>query len=197
MGFTINAARYLNTYEAYRLPAGSSVPETDSAKVIKEDEDGILILTEQAQKQMERDQNAYSEAMQAQMQMVAAEQDKESAEKYADDMAKIFTVFRNMAKGDIVASSDEQKLMEYSSEMYQAAKMAQMMAQRQKAKEHESEWDEDEEAARQEKMDALHEETEEMLTSYGPNLQSFRSAQTAAVVETGSSLTGTAIDVEV
>lgn len=197
MGFTVNAARYLNTYEAYRLPAGSSVPEEDSDKVIKEDEDGVLILTDQAKKQMEKDRKAYSDAMQAQMQLVAAEQNEESAKKYAEDMAKIFTVFRNMAKGDIVAPSDERKLMEYDADLYQTAKMAQMMAQRQKAKEHDSEWDEDEEKARQEKIDALNEESSEMVTSIGSNMQSFGAAQTAAVVEVDSGQSGVAIDVEV
>lgn len=193
MGFTVNAARYLNTYEAYRLPAGSSVPEEDSDKVIKEDEDGVLILTDQAKKQMEKDRKAYSDAMQ----LVAAEQNEESAKKYAEDMAKIFTVFRNMAKGDIVAPSDERKLMEYDADLYQTAKMAQMMAQRQKAKEHDSEWDEDEEKARQEKIDALNEESSEMVTSIGSNMQSFGAAQTAAVVEVDSGQSGVAIDVEV
>ena len=39
------------------------------------------------------------------------------------------TVYRNMAKGDIVPPGDERRLMEYDKDMYQFAKTAQMMAQ--------------------------------------------------------------------
>lgn len=53
-------------------------------------------------------------------------------------------VFRSMSNGDIVPDSDEKKLMKYDDKLYQAAKMAQAMAQRMKkqAENKESEWDE-------------------------------------------------------
>ena len=57
-----------------------------------------------------------------------AKQQGEAMEEAAEDMGKIFTIFRRIANGDIVPPQDEKKLMEYSMEMYQMAKTAAMAA---------------------------------------------------------------------
>ena len=54
--------------------------------------------------------------------MEAAKQQGEAMEEYAVDLAKIMEVARRIMKGGIVPPTDEQKLMEYSMELYQAAK---------------------------------------------------------------------------
>lgn len=65
--------------------------------------------------------------------------------EYAMELGKIIEVARRIMKGAIVPASDEKKLMEYSTELYQAAKNIGAMAQREKKEEYESLWDEDEE----------------------------------------------------
>ncbi len=54
--------------------------------------------------------------------MESAKQQGEAMEEYAIDMAKIMEVARRIMKGGIVPAEDEKKLMEYSMELYQAAK---------------------------------------------------------------------------
>lgn len=78
---------------------------------------------------------------------VTAKQQQEAAEQYAADMGKIMTVFRRLAKGDIVPSSDEKRLLEYDSKMYQMAKNMQAMAQQmeKERKKHKSLWEDEEE----------------------------------------------------
>lgn len=67
-------------------------------------------------------------------------------EDYAVEMGKILEVAHRIAKGAIVPASDEKKLLEYSFEMYQAAKSMGAMVQMQKKREkYDSLWDEEEE----------------------------------------------------
>ncbi len=75
------------------------------------------------------------------------EQNKE-AEEYVKDVGKIMTIFRRIANGDIVPWRDEKKLMEYSSEMYQMAKNAAMLAENDKPKKYKSVDEEEEEQRR-------------------------------------------------
>lgn len=75
------------------------------------------------------------------------EQNKE-AEEYVKDVGKIMTIFRRIANGDIVPWRDEKKLMEYSSEMYQMAKNAAMLAENDEPKKYKSVDEEEEEQRR-------------------------------------------------
>ena len=74
--------------------------------------------------------------------MVSAEQQGDAMEEYAEDMGKIMEVARRIMKGGIVPASDEKKLMEFSMEMYQAAKNIGAMAK--KKEEYETLWEEEE-----------------------------------------------------
>lgn len=58
-----------------------------------------------------------------------AKQQSEALSKAADDMAKIMEIYRRIASGGEVPQKDEQKLMEYSKELYMAAKAAAMIKQ--------------------------------------------------------------------
>ena len=73
-------------------------------------------------------------------------QQGEAAKEYVEDMGKIMMVFRRLAHGDIVPSSDEKKLLEYDDKMYQMAKNMQAMAQQleKERKKHKSLWDDEE-----------------------------------------------------
>ncbi len=74
-----------------------------------------------------------------------AEQQGDAAEEYAIEMGKIMEVARRIMKGAIVPASDERKLMEYSNEIYQAAKNIGAMVQRQKKEKYKSLWGDEEE----------------------------------------------------
>ena len=78
--------------------------------------------------------------------MENSRQQNDAIAEEGENLAKIMTVFRRMAKGDIVPLTDEKKLMEYDDKIYQMAKNMQTMAQ-QLDKEHEkhkSLWEDEE-----------------------------------------------------
>ena len=77
----------------------------------------------------------------------ATKQQGEAMEEYALDQVKLMEVARRIGRGDIVPASDEQKLMEYSMELYMSAKNLAMLNELQDKdrKKHDSLWDDDEE----------------------------------------------------
>lgn len=77
----------------------------------------------------------------------ATKQQGEAMKEYAIDQVKLMEVARRIGRGDIVPASDEQKLMEFSMELYMSAKnMAMLSELRDKDKEkYDSLWDDDEE----------------------------------------------------
>lgn len=77
--------------------------------------------------------------------MVSSKQQGEAMEEYTEDIIKIFEVARRLMKGATVPPTDEKKLMEYSMEMYQAAKNIGAMVKRKEKEEYDSLWDEEEE----------------------------------------------------
>lgn len=74
--------------------------------------------------------------------MVSAEQQGDAMAEYAEDMGKILEVARRIMQGGIVPLSDEKKLMEFSMELYQAAKNIGAMAK--EKEEYDSLWEEEE-----------------------------------------------------
>lgn len=81
----------------------------------------------------------------AQSNMISARQQGDAMEDYVEDLGKIMEVARRLMKGAIVPASDERKLMEYSSELYQAAKNIGALAKQKKKEEYDSLWGEEEE----------------------------------------------------
>ncbi|MCM1127367.1 MAG: hypothetical protein NC429_12965 [Lachnospiraceae bacterium] len=77
----------------------------------------------------------------------ATKQQGEAMEEYTQDLIKIMEVARRIGRGDIVPASDEQKLMEYSMELYMSAKNMASLSELQEKdrKKHDSLWDDDEE----------------------------------------------------
>lgn len=120
---------------------------TPDGKNIFADEAATLELTMAA---VDEKQNEYQEYMNKLMEqwtavanLEVAKQQGDAMEEYATDMAKIMEVARRIMKGGIVPPSDEKKLMEYSMEMYQAAKNIGAMAR--EKEEYDSLWEEEEE----------------------------------------------------
>lgn len=179
-----NFTGYLNTYEAYKIPKSSELLKEAPESV--ETEDGcVLILTEEASKQLQKDREKYGDKLFADVQLASTKSQVEGAKKYGEDMGKILEVFRLMCKGHDVPQNDEKKLMEYDDKMYQAAKNAQMMAklrEKQKRKKEESQWDEEEEAAFKEKMNKLNQEVDDAIQNMSTGSANFAEAQKANIV---------------
>lgn len=75
--------------------------------------------------------------------MESAKQQGEAMEEYYEDMGKIMEVARRIMKGGIVPADDEKKLMEYSMELYQAAKNMGALAK--EREEYDTLWEEESE----------------------------------------------------
>lgn len=72
-----------------------------------------------------------------------ARQQSDAAKDYGEDMAKIMEVARRIGKGAKVPASDEKKLMDYSMEVYLAAKNLAMMNERKKREKYKSLWEDE------------------------------------------------------
>lgn len=178
---------YLHTYEAYRIPKGTKVKDAAGEEVILSNEKDVLVLTEKAGKQLVKDRRNYGYMLQMQAERAAQKTQDEASKKYAKDQAKVMSVFRAMAKGDIVPASDEKKLMEYNPDLYQSAKMAQAMAQQAERRRHKSQWDEKEEDAHRAKMKELRDESNEAALAVGTGSREFSNVQKERIVEIDSS----------
>ncbi len=182
-GVSFNISPYVHSYEAVKLQKGQEVPKDKQANLIQGDDGEQYMLTDAAKEQMIKDKKAFNDAYMMQSQMATSKANAEAEKKHAEDQAKAMTVYRNMAKGDIVPPGDERRLMEYDKDMYQFAKTAQMMAQNAERKKHKSEWDEDEEREYQEKQNKLNEESNAWVENMNPTAQALYAAQRDAIVE--------------
>ncbi len=121
---------------------------TPDGKNVYANEAAVLELTIQAVDEKQSEYQAYMEKVTEQWMAVAnmevAKQQGEAMEEYAIDMGKIMEVARRLMKGGIVPPTDEKKLMEYSMELYQAAKNIGAMAKEKEKEEYDSLWEEKE-----------------------------------------------------
>ena len=182
-GVSFNISPYIHKYEAVKLQKGQEVPKDKQANLIQDDDGEQYLLTDAAKEQMIKDKKAFNDAYMMQSQMATSKANAEAEKKHAEDQAKAMTVYRNMAKGDIVPPGDERRLMEYDKDMYQFAKTAQMMAQNAERKKHKSEWDEEEEKEYQEKQKQLNDESNAWVENMNPTAQALYAAQRDAIVE--------------
>lgn len=124
---------------------------------MKTEENGNIIYANEAAtlelsiKAVEEQKSQYQEYMDKLMQqwnavanMEVAKQQGEAMEEGMVDMGKIMEVARRIMKGGIVPPTDEQKLMEYSMELYQAAKNIGALVKKER-EEYDSLWEDDEE----------------------------------------------------
>lgn len=185
MGVSIDPLKYVHTYEAYRVPKGTKVQNAAGEETVLSEEEDQFVLTEESSKQLVKDRRDFGNALQARAQLAAGKTQEEAQKQYAKEQAKALAVFRSMSKGDIVPASDENRLMEYDDKLYQAAKMAQAMAQRTKKKieKKKSEWDEKEEAEDAKRMEQLRNESNEAMQSMSTDFGKFSAAQKNNIVE--------------
>ena len=102
-------------------------------------------------KAVEEKKNQYQEYMNKLMEqhtaianMEVAKQQGEAMEESMIDLGKIMEVARRIMKGGIVPPQDEQKLMEYSMELYQTAKNMAALIEHREREEYDSLWEEEE-----------------------------------------------------
>lgn len=76
---------------------------------------------------------------------VAARQSGESTAKKTEDQAKCMEIARRIARGDKVPPKDEQKLLEFNSDIYQISKNMAALAKNEKHKKHDSLWKKEDE----------------------------------------------------
>lgn len=115
-----------------------------------------------------------------QVNALTAKQQGEAMEEYNQDLMKIMEVARRLMKGAVVPPTDEKKLMEYSMELYQAAKNIGSLAKQKEKEEYDSLWDEEEERATPE--DPMEAADNKEAFSSGPVIVDV--ADTVASVET-------------
>lgn len=118
-----------------------------------------------------------------QVNALTAKQQGEAMEEYNQDLMKVMEVARRLMKGAIVPPQDEKKLMEYSMELYQAAKNIGALAKQKEKEEYDSLWkDEEDKAAPEDPMEVA--DNKEAFSS-GPAIVDV--ADTMASVETPES----------
>ena len=176
---------YLHTYEAYRVPKGTKVQNADGEEVVLSNDEDTLVLTEESSRQLIKDRKGFVELLDKNADLAAQKTQEAASKKIAQDQAKALAVFRSMSSGDIVPATDESKLMEYDKKLYQAAKMAQAMAQMEKKKTEskESKWDEREENEYRQKQKELCDASNEAALGIGTEYHKFYEAQKANIVE--------------
>jgi len=127
----------------------NKINTTPDGKELYANEAAILELSIKAVNEKQDEYRDYMDKLleqwSATANMVSAKQQGEAMEEYVEDLGKIMEVARRLMNGDIVPASDEKKLMEFSMEMYQAAKNIGAMIKQKEREEHESLWDEEEE----------------------------------------------------
>ena len=123
---------------------------TPDGKTVYAEEAAILELTMQAVEEKQSEYKEYMEKLLEQWSavsnMVSAKQQGEAMAEHADDLAKVLEVARRIMKGGIVPPADEKKLLDYSPEMYQAAKNIGAIAKQKEKEKYESLWDEEKES---------------------------------------------------
>ena len=121
-------------------------------KTIYANEAAILELTMKAVDEKKTEYMNYMEKLLEQWtltaDMISAKQQGEAMEEYVEDLGKIMEVARRLMKGGVVPASDEKKLMEYSMELYQAAKNIGAMVRQKEKEEYDSLWEEEEETGK-------------------------------------------------
>ena len=111
--------------------------------------------------------------------MESSKQQGEAMEEYYEDMGKIMEVARRIMKGGIVPAEDEKKLMEYSMELYQAAKNMGALAK--EREEYDTLWEEEPEEG--EPADPMEVADNTEAFAEGPEIVDVADTMEAAVAE--------------
>ena len=114
--------------------SGASFDRVEISKALSAVEKEYSLTQDLAEKLSQMDANIQNTEI--------SRQQCEAAAEAMEELMKILEVFRRIAKGDQVPATDERKLMEYSQEMYMAAKNMALMNQNCEGEKHKSLWEE-------------------------------------------------------
>ena len=121
---------------------------TPDGATVYANEAATLELTMKAVEEKQTEYKEYMEKLMEQWSamtnIVSTQQQNEAMKEYVGELAKVLEVARRLMKGAIVPATDEKKLMEYSMEMYQAAKNIGAMAKQKEKEEYDSLWEKEE-----------------------------------------------------
>lgn len=137
-----------NQLSVQRQALKEKMEHSEGGETMYAQEAATLELTYQAVDEKYNEYQKYMDQMMAmwsaKCDQVAGEQQAEAMEEYGIEMGKIMKVAIRIMHGDIVPLTDEQKLMEYDSNLYQMAKNIGMMNERLEKKRYESLWGDEE-----------------------------------------------------
>lgn len=122
--------------------------ETTGSAQFSEQAATLQLSIEATKEKFDENQKALDSLAEQHTAIWNAEVSKQQADAMQDmgiELSKIMTVARRMSNGDEVPYTDEKKLLEFSNELYQAAKSAQMMHQMEEHEKYDSLWGEEEE----------------------------------------------------
>ncbi|MDR3766561.1 MAG: hypothetical protein Q3Y08_05950 [Butyricicoccus sp.] len=119
-------------------PSGTNGTNFDRVEISKE-----LSAVENEYEQMQGISEKLSELEMGIRNAEAARQQGETLVKAAEDMLKILEIFRRISNGDRVPLADENRLLEYSHELYMSAKNMAFLKENDKPKKYDSLWDEE------------------------------------------------------
>lgn len=152
------------------------------------DEAAMLQLTYDALDEKQNGYQEYLEQLNAQWEAIqtleSTKQQGEAAKEAGTELAKIMEVVRRIMKGGKVPGSDERKVMEYDSKLYQMAKSVGAMAKQRKRKEYDSLWEDEE---KKETVDPLEKANNTEVSGSGPEIVSVEATMetTAGSMEGG------------
>lgn len=160
------------------------INSTENGKELYGEEAATLELKYNAVKDKQDEYQKYMndimEQWQVQFDKVAAKQQARNAKEYGAELGKIMEVARRIIHGDTVPASDEKKLMEFDSDLYQMAKSAGEMAKRlnDKRKKYKSLWEDEEDKTYEDPMESA---DSKELDGCGPDVVSVQETMDAAV----------------
>lgn len=160
------------------------INSTENGKELYGEEAATLELKYNAVKDKQDEYQKYMndimEQWQVQFDKVAAKQQARNAKEYGAEFGKIMEVARRIIHGDTVPASDEKKLMEFDSDLYQMAKSAGEMAKRlnDKRKKYKSLWEDEEDKTYEDPMESA---DSKELDGCGPDVVSVQETMDAAV----------------
>lgn len=155
----------IKAYQAQKLQLAKQKQALEKKIAASEDgqaafseEAAILELTMDAVNQKQTEYQDYMSAITEQWAAYAnalsAEQQGDAMAEYVEDLGKILEVARRLMKGGIVPASDEKKLMEFSMELYQAAKNIGSIVKQREKEEYDSLWKDEEEKEYEDPIEA-------------------------------------------
>lgn len=134
---------------AARLKAAQEKAESTGDGAWSDEAASLYLSLEETEKKFQDNQKVLDGLIEQHVAAWNAEVARQQADPetgIAAQMGKIMTTIARMCAGDKVPMSDEKKVMEFDSDMYARVKMAQMTmaALKEKQKEYESLWDDEE-----------------------------------------------------